>query len=305
MIKFDKKTDKIAFIAPASGCNDKSGELDIENSQERLINTIKIYSDNGFNCIYDKTIFLKSELGYFAAPREERLKQLKNAILDPEVKIIAAFRGGYGSTEIVFDCLDTKPIIPKTLIGFSDITALHFLFNQKYKLPTIHGAMGVDHISMIEEVIEVLDGKEMHFNLENINDPAQSLDSILNGEIVGGNLSLICNMIGTKLHPDFSGKIVFVEDVNEKGYYIHRFLMHMKNAGLFEGVKAMIFGDFSNSDDHMQATIQQFSNHHIKNIPAFITSGIGHGKINYPVVIGGSGRIDKKILKIVSPFELV
>lgn len=305
MIKFDKKTDKIAFIAPASGCNNKFGKLDIEKSQERLRNTIKIYRDNGFNCIYDKTIFLKNELGYFAAPREERLKQLKNVILDPEVKIIAAFRGGYGSTEIVFDCLDTKPIIPKTLIGFSDITALHFLFNQKYKLPTIHGAMGVDHIGMIEEIIEVIGGKEMHFNLTNINDSAKSLNSVLSGEIIGGNLSLICNMIGTKLHPDFGGKIVFVEDVNEKGYHVHRFLMHMKNAGLFEGVKAMIFGDFSNSDNHVQETIQQFSSYHIKNTPTFVTSGIGHGKINYPVVIGASGSIDKKILKIVSPFELV
>lgn len=305
MIKFNKKTDKIAFIAPASGCNDKLGELDIENSLERLINTIKIYSDNGFNCIYDKAIFLKNELGYFAAPKEERLKQLKNALLDPQVKIIAAFRGGYGSTEIVFDCLDIKPTIPKTLIGFSDITALHFLFNQKYKLPTIHGAMGIDHIGMIEEIIEVLGGKEMHFNLTNINNSAKSLDSILNGEIVGGNLSLICNMIGTKLHPDLSGKIVFVEDVNEKGYHVHRFLVHMKNVGLFKNVKAIIFGDFSNSDDNVQSSIQQFSNYHIKNIPAFQTTGIGHGKINYPVVIGSSGIIDKKILKIVSPFELV
>jgi len=165
--------------------------------------------------------------------------------------------------------------------------------------------MSADHAGMIEEIIEVLGGKEMHFNLTSVNKSAKSLNSILNGEIIGGNLSLICNMIGTKLHPDFSGKIVFVEDVNEKGYHVHRFLTHMKNAGLFQGVKAIIFGDFSNSDEHVQETIKQFSNQHIKNIPAFITSGIGHGKINYPVVIGGLGTIYQKILKIKSPFELV
>lgn len=304
MIKFNKKTDKIAFIAPASGCSSKSGKLSIKKSQKRLLDTIKIYSNNGFNCVYDEAIFLKSRLGYFAAPREERLRQLKNAILNPKVKIIAAFRGGYGSTEIVFDCLDVKPTTSKILIGFSDITALHFLFNQKYKLPTIHGSMGVDHMHMIEEIIDVLDGKEMNFNLTAINGLAKFCNT-LDGEIVGGNLSLICNMIGTKLHPDLDGKIVFVEDVNEKGYHVHRFLMHMKNAGLFKGIKAIIFGDFSNSDDHIQVTIQEFSNSHIKDIPAFTTTGIGHGKINYPVVIGGFGRIDKKILKIVSPFELV
>ena len=128
----------------------------MKRAKNRLLDTIKLYNDNGFNCIYDESIFLKSKLGYFAAPREKRLEQLKNAILDPEVKIIAAFRGGYGSTEIVFDCLDIEPTTPKTLIGFSDITALHFLFNQKYKLPTIHGAMGIDHARMIEEIINVL-----------------------------------------------------------------------------------------------------------------------------------------------------
>ena len=125
MIKFDRKTDKIAFIAPASACDS------IDKSQKRLLDIIKFYNKNGFNCIYDESIFIESELGYFAAPREERLIQLKNAILDPEVKIIAAFRGGYGSTEIVFDCMDIIPTTPKTLIGFSDITAIHFLFNQK------------------------------------------------------------------------------------------------------------------------------------------------------------------------------
>ncbi len=304
MIKFDKKTDKIAFIAPASGCSSKSGKLSIKKSEKRLLDTIKLYKDNGFNCIYDEAIFLKSKLEYFAAPREKRLEQLRGAILDPEVKIIAAFRGGYGSTEIVFDCLDIKPTAPKTLIGFSDITALHFLFNQKYKLPTIHGAMGIDHMHMIEEIISVLGGKEMNFNLNAINDSSKSYGK-LSGEVVGGNLSLICNMIGTDLHPDLKDKIVFVEDVNEKGYHVHRFLMHMKNAGLFKGVRAMVFGDFSNSDDRVQETMQEFSNSHIKDIPAFMTSGIGHGRINYPVVIGSSGVIDKKTLKIISPFKLV
>lgn len=303
MIKFDKKTDKIAFIAPASGCSSKSGKLSIEKSKKRLLDTIKLYNDNGFNCTYDESIFLKSKLGYFAAPREERLEQLKNAILDPEVKIIAAFRGGYGSTEIVFDCLDIKPTTPKTLIGFSDITSLHFLFNQKYKLPTIHGAMGIDHMHMIEEIIDVLDGQEINFNLNAINDSSRSCGK-LSGEIVGGNLSLICNMIGTELHPNLEDKIVFVEDVNEKGYHVHRFLTHMKNAGLFKGVRSMIFGDFLNSDDHVQETIQEFSNSHIKDIPAFTTSGIGHGKINYPVVIGSMGTIDKRIFNIVSPFKI-
>jgi muramoyltetrapeptide carboxypeptidase len=304
MIKINKTTDKIAFIAPASGYAGKCGKIDIEKSKARLLITIEFYEASGFNCVYDREIFCADSLGYFAAPREKRLNQLKNALLDPQVKIIAAFRGGYGSTEIIFDCLDINPTIPKIFIGFSDITAIHFLFNQKYKLPTIHGAMGIDHKTMIEEIFFVLDGKEISFNLSKINKPSKEIGKI-SGEIVGGNLSLICNMIGTSLHPNLDSKIIFLEDINEKGYQIHRSLMHMKNSGLFEGVKAIIFGDFSNSDDYAEETLRDFSNSHIENIPAFLTSGIGHGQINYPVVIGAKAKIDSDILKIHSPFKLV
>ena len=81
--------------------------------------------------------------------------------------------------------------------------------------------------------------------------------------------------------------------------------MHMKNTGLFRGIRAMIFGDFSNSDEHVQGTIQEFSNTHIKDIPAFTMSGVGHGKINYPIVIGSPGNISKKLFSVSSPFKLV
>ena len=91
MIKFNKKTDKISFIAPASGCSNKLGKLSIEKSQKRLFDTEKLYNDNGFISTYDEAIFLEGNLGYFAAPREERLRQLKNALLDPQVKIIVVF----------------------------------------------------------------------------------------------------------------------------------------------------------------------------------------------------------------------
>jgi muramoyltetrapeptide carboxypeptidase len=304
MIRFDKKTDKISFIAPASGSNDKSGRIDIKKSYKRLKDTIKLYEEHDFNCIYDQKIFSKSKLGYFSSPKSERLRQLRDALLNPDVKIIAAFRGGYGCTEIVFDCMDIVPTTPKTLVGFSDLTALHLLFSQQYKLPTIHGAMGIEHKQMIEEVIDVLEGKETIFNLVPVNKKAEQVREV-SGEMSGGNLTLISNMIGTKLHPDFSNKIVFIEDIGEKGYNIHRYLMHMKNAGMLKGIKAIIFADFTNSDDHLDETIAVFSKEYLKEIPAFTTSGIGHGKINRPVVIGGKSQILDFKLKIISPFKAV
>ena len=96
----------------------------------------------GFKCKYDKNILCSdASLDYFASSKKQRIYELRNALVDPKVKIIWAFRGGYGASEIVFDFVDLKPneIKPKIIIGFSDITVLLLLFWQKFKMPAIHG----------------------------------------------------------------------------------------------------------------------------------------------------------------------
>ena len=302
MIKFNRNTDKVAIIAPASACKDSKGNIDKDKSLLRLEDTIDLFKANGFNCSYNKKIFMGNTLGYFAAPKEERQKQLIDAIKDPAVKIISAFRGGYGCSEIVFNCLDFKPSSPKILIGFSDITVLHFLFAQHYNFPSIHGIVSLDYMEMMPHLISVLSGQNISFNLHSINAP---FSDNISGETIGGNLTLICNMIGTKLHPNLKDKILFIEDISEKGYQVHRHLLHMKNAGLFESIKAVIFADFTESDAHIDQTIKTFSSVYLSNIPVYKTTGIGHSKINYPLTIGGRGKIIGDKLVVNSPFELV
>ncbi len=132
MIKFNRNTDKVAIIAPASACKNPQGNIDKNKNLLHLKSIIDLFEINGFNCSYNKKIFMGDILGYFVAPKEERCWQLIDAIKDPNVKIISAFRGGYGSSEIIFDCLDLKPSSSKILLGFSNIKALHFLFTQHY-----------------------------------------------------------------------------------------------------------------------------------------------------------------------------
>ena len=122
--------------------------------------------------------------------------------------------------------------------------------------------------------------------------------------MLGGNLTLICNMIGTALHPQLADKILFIEDVNEKGYHVHRHLMHMKNAKLLEAVKAVIFGDFTESDKYLLQSIESFVDEHLPTIPVYKTTGIGHGDKNYPVTIGGMAKITSNKLAVSSPFRL-
>ncbi len=301
MIKFNRKTDKVAIIAPASGCNDASGALDISKSNQRLKATIALFEENGFITSYDKNIFTKPNLPFFSSPKAERLKQAKEALEDPEVKIISALRGGYGCAEIAFDLMKIKPSGPKILIGFSDITTLHFLFNQHYGFPSIHGLFSESYQNMIPKMMELLSGSEASFALTPVNID----DKEISAQMAGGNLSIICNMIGTKLHPDFTGKIIFLEDINEKGYNIHRNLMHMHNACLFKGASAVIFGDFTESDIHMENSIHSFAKESLSNTATYKTNGLGHGRINRPLAIGGTGAINGNKLTVNSPFELI
>ena len=217
MIKFDRKQDKLVIVAPASGSKDAQGKMDKAASFECLQSTVSFFKKNGFQCTYDDQIFAGDTLEYFASPKAERLRQLKNALEEPAVKIISAFRGGYGSSEIVFDCLDIVPSGPKIFIGFSDITVLHFIFNQHYKFPSIHGVMYVQQENMLEEVVSVLEGNDIEFDLKPLNKIAKISPNVT-GRMFGGNLTLLCNMIGTKLHPVTKNKILFMEDVGERGY---------------------------------------------------------------------------------------
>ncbi len=155
---------------------------------------------------------------------------------------------------------------------------------------------------MMPHLISVLSGQDVSFILHSINAPFNG--NIL-GKMIGGNLTLICNMIGTKLHPNLKDKILFIEDISERGYQVHRYLLHMKNAGLCESVKAVIFADFTESDAHLDQTIKIFSSVYLSNIPVYRTTGIGHSKINYPLAIGGVGKIMGNKLVVNNPFELI
>ncbi len=131
-IDFNKQKDVVAIIAPSSGCAD---------AHLKLTQGIKLLEDNGLKSIVDERIFAYNDIEFFAASKDIRLDTFKQALLNKEVKIIWAFRRGYGCNEFVFDCLDIKPLGTKILIGYSDLTSLHILFNQHYNIPTIHGSV--------------------------------------------------------------------------------------------------------------------------------------------------------------------
>lgn len=296
MIDFDKTRHKVAIIAPASACATK------EEAEERLEKLISFFKSHGIRATYDENIFAGDSLAYFAASIDERKKQFENALLDPEVRIIFAFRGGYGCSNIAFDFLDVKLPEPKILIGFSDITVLHALFNQYYNMPSIHGPMDARNPEALEQVMDVLNGAEASIDLDYFR---VDKDAVITGEVIGGNLAVLCSLLGTRLQPKTDEKILFLEDLNERGYQVHRYLVQMYHAGLLSNIKALIFGDFSGSDEHLLPSLKSFVEKYLPGVPVYTTNQIGHGEINRPVVMAAEGKIEEGKLTIQSPFRLV
>jgi len=190
----------------------------------------------------------------------------------------------------------------KILIGYSDITVLHCYLQYKYGWPTIHGPMleSIANGFYDPEGESVIALRSLLFNLTTlICEPVLTrLDSKgpfspISTEVVGGNLTLIETSIATIWEVKATGRILFLEDTGEAAYSLERSLDHMKQAGIFDGVAAVVFGDFTDPDSTTLLTLalQRFADDDLVTCPVFRLVGIGHGSVNLPLPFYTSSEI--------------
>lgn len=241
-----KKGDTIGIICPAFSISSKSKRIPI--LEEYL-------TELGLNIRYGKSF--GASYGYLAGDDRLRVKDLEEMFLDSEINGIICMLGGYGTTRIV-DKIDYRKIAayPKLFVGFSDITVLLNAIYHYAGVPTVHGALGVYLGNPDFDDYSRRDFKTMIFHnqkgrvLKNPKDTAETLVSgMARGVLVGGNLSLIVALVGTPYDIDFTDKIVFIEDVDEKPYRIDRYLSTLRLSGKLDQARAFVFGTFSNCDD--------------------------------------------------------
>jgi len=304
-INIAKSEDYVAVIAPASGVKNSAGALDIAASIKLQKQIEQLFIDSGFKCLHVQDQFSDEQrLPYFSHARQNRLSTMEEVLRDPKVKILVALRGGYGSGQLVFDLMRMKMPCPKILIGFSDITFMHALFNQIYALPSIHGSVKPELADSMTHMLRQLKGEDANFQLTPINLLAYNIEA-LEGVTTGGNLTILSNLLGTSLSLDTKNKILIIEDVAEPGYRLHRYLLHLHNANIFSQVKAVIFGTFTGKYNDMWSAVEAFSQEYLLHVPVFRTYEIGHDDANKPFTLGAMAFIDNNILKIKSPFRLV
>jgi muramoyltetrapeptide carboxypeptidase len=181
----------------------------------------------------------------------ERAADFQAQLDDENVKAIWCARGGYGTVRII-DSLDFTNFKqhPKWIMGFSDVTVLHSQLNVE-RVASLHSIMPFTVPTAPEEVKETLRqalfGETISYVI-----PSKSYDvnGTASGELVGGNISILYSLLGSKSAIDTKDKILFIEDLDEYLYHIDRMMYNLKRNGYFENVKGIIVGSMTDMHDN-------------------------------------------------------
>lgn len=238
---------------------------------------------------------LFARTGFLAGHDADRLADLTQALDDRDSRALVSARGGYGATRLLPDLsVDKVKQADQWLVGFSDITALHALW-ARAGLCSIHGPM----VCSLPEARS--DFQDAWFDLlEGLSPkPLLGLTRVCGGRaegrLFGGNLTVLCALVGTRFMPPLEDVVLVLEDVTERPYRIDRMLTTMLQAGVFRGVRAVIVGQFTEcgpgpdgiSVEHV--LIERLSP---LGVPILSNAPVGHVDDNLPLLLGAQAYVD-------------
>ena len=237
----------------------------------------------------------------FAGNDTLRLRDLQVRLDDPGIKAILCARGGHGTTRLL-DQLDFTGFqqSPKWVAGFSDITALHCHLHQlgyeslHAEMPLHFGQEGYE--AAVESLRKALFGEPLSYQVppHSLNQPGAA-----KGLLVGGNLSLLLAVTGTRSDLDTKGKILFMEDIDESLYRLDRMLVHLNRSGKLSGLAGLVVGHFSDIKED-QSPFGQDAYEIIHSYAAGYGYPIcygfptGHEPANMALVCGRAARLEVK-----------
>lgn len=297
-----KAGDTVGVLSPASPVNRRKLNLGVLKLKKL-----------GYKVIVGKNVFAKK--GFLAGEDKTRARAVNAMFANPKIKAILSARGGYGTLRIL-DLLNYNLIRknPKILLGFSDITALHLAIYKKCNLVTFHGPMVASDFSRLSEY-----NKNYFLNAVSQTQPIGKIQNSkkignwkvitpgrASGKILGGNLTLVCRLLGTAYEPDFYGKILFLEDVNSEPYQIDSLLAQLQLAKVLDRIRGVILGEFYDfrpgrakfSKIALRKVFEDYFRH--RPYPVIYPVSCGHGKDKITIPLGVQVTIDtyKKIFSI-------
>jgi len=294
-VKALREGDTVGLIAPSSPA-----------PLEDLKKAVAAIADLGFNVKVGASCY--ESYGYMAGPEEVRARDIHMMFGDPKINGIFCVRGGNGAIRLP-RLIDMKLIYgnPKVFLGYSDITILHLMFNLHGQFCTFHGPM-----PSTDMINDSFTGYEKDYLLKAIckdeplgelkpYDGAPALQTLVGGtaegEIIGGNLSLICALMGTPWEIDTKDRILILEDVDEPIYKIDRMLTQLLLAGKLEAASGIVMGQFTNithKDPDKTFRLEEILEDVVTKAgrPTLINGYFGHGEKKVTLPLGAKAVID-------------
>lgn len=293
-----KAGDTVGLFAPAG--------TTLENEDIRF--AVDVLESFQFKVKQGKNLYKR--WGYLAGSDEERAADINDLFTDDAVDGLITLRGGYG-TQRLLPFLNYEAIAknPKVMMGYSDITALLTAVHQRCNMVTFHGPIARQSYSdytLAEMKKIVFDGfsgdvgtpppfEPREGDAERANRLVTIVGGKARGPLIGGNLSLVCSLMGTPYEPDFRGKIVFLEDVGEEPYRLDRMITHLWLTGKLDQAAGFVLGKFTNADiEGNSLSLEQIFEHRFKltGKPCLRGSMIGHVRDQTTLPLGIEAELD-------------
>ena len=292
-----KKGNKIGIVSPA-GFVEKPA----------LEKTLALIESNGYIPILSEHALGKFSNGYnYSGTEKERISDLNWAFNNEEISAIWVTRGGYGCQHLLRHLkLSAYRKNPKWYIGYSDNTVIEsFLLKNSYA--SIHGqtvktsSFGVSEESY-EGIFDILKGGKPQYS---IKENQYNKIGLAEGKLVGGNLSLIYALLGSRYSFDFKDSILFIEEIGENFYALDRMLVSLDLAGVFGKIKGLIVGGMTNMgnesenkeyEESFDAFAYEIISQRIRKYDFPVLFGFPNGHIfdNRPLIIGGKVKLEVK-----------
>jgi muramoyltetrapeptide carboxypeptidase len=279
-----KRGGRIGVVAPA-GCVDR---VAIEKGLEAV-------HQQGFTVELAPNVYRRK--GYLAGDGGARADDLIKFFHRPDIDAIFCARGGFGSVQLLPHLI--APLKPKIFVGYSDITVLLNWFLQKFHMVTFHAPMlAMDIARGLSERAKahfwgLLSGetKEWKVQLGEVIRPGA-----IQAEMMGGCLSLLVTTLGTPYEFDTVGKLLFIEDTDEKPYRIERMLTHLKMAGKLDRLSGVVLGDFTRCEGEGARDVRQVIGEIFDAAPYPVVMGLaaGHGQENLALPFGVRMTLDSQ-----------
>ncbi len=287
-----REGDTIAVVAPASVPRDMSKfKKGVEQLRAR-----------GYRVEIGRTEYVRR--GYLCGPDPDRLNELNGFFRRPDVKLVVSARGGYGTMRLLPE-LDYEAIKrhPKLVVGYSDITALHFAIYKKTGVPGLSGPMAAVEWHDPDPASE-----RLFWDLVRGGTPDSVLGpkgeqmrgvrpGTVQGVLMGGNLSVVVRLIGTPFLPSLDGVILYVEDVGEQPYRIDAMFAQLKLSGILDRLGGLIIGSFTDwepDDDSPTLSLDEVLDDYLCDVSFPVAKGLvyGHFPVKNTLPIGVQARLE-------------